>query len=314
MAPIPENSEIDYNLLVSVLSGKASPEEVAFVTAWAKQSDANRELYFRVKDLLDLEKAGERQLDVEARWQEVAAQLPQRRAGWLKYAAMIAVLLLAGGTAFYFGTRSPEQEVRIAVSGNAPAQLKMLPDGTKVWLKGGSSLQYKPSFGKTDREIRITGTAYLDVQKGTLPFVAHTDKMSVTVLGTAFTLHESAVIVTQGKVKARAGEREVTVQPNERARLQPGGALEKDRVNAQLFGAWRDGDYKFDNTTLAEIKDVLISNYGYEVEIQRPEAFKGTTISGRIAMENEKTVKEVLAAMLQAHIEKTGNKLIIQPK
>ncbi|WP_119080854.1 FecR family protein [Chitinophaga alhagiae] len=314
MALLPDNSEIDYNLLVSVLSGTASPEEVALVTAWAKQSTANRELYFRVKDLLDLERAGERQLDVEARWQEVAAQLPRRRANWLKYAAMVAVLLLAGGTAFYFGTRGQEQEVHIAVGGSSTVQLKVLPDGTKVWLKGGSSLRYKPSFGKTDREIHITGTAYLDVEKSALPFVAHTGQIDVTVLGTAFTLHESAVIVTQGKVRTQAGERAITVRPNERARLMPGGVLEKDQVNAQLFGAWRDGDYKFDNTTLAEIKDVLTSNYGYQVEIHRPEAFEGATISGRIAMENEQTVKEVLAAMLQAHIEKTGNKFIIQPK
>ncbi|QEH43580.1 FecR family protein [Chitinophaga sp. XS-30] len=314
MAILPENSEMDYNLLVNVLNGTASTEDAAFVADWVRQSDANRELYFRVKDILDLEKAAERQLDVDARWQEVAAQLPGRRRQWWKYAAMIAVLALAGGAAFYFGMRKAAPELQVTVTDKAPAQLKVLPDGTKVWVKGGSTLSYRPAFGKKDREVWITGTAYFDVQKETLPFIVHTGQLEITVLGTAFTLHENAVIVEQGKIKAKAGDREVTVRRNERTRLQPGGALKTDNVNAQLFGAWRDGDYRFENTSLREIKEVLTSNYGYEVEILQPEAFEGTAISGRMVMEDEKAVKEVLAAMLHARIGKIGNKFIIQPK
>lgn len=313
MALLPENSEIDYNILVNVLNGQATPEDSALVAEWVQRSDANRELYFRVKDIIDLEKAGDRQLDVEARWQEVSAQLPVKRLQWWKYAAAIAVLALAGGTAIYFGTRPEKPAVQATVVIDAPTQLKVLPDGTRVWMKGGSSLSYRPSFGEKDREIWITGTAFFDVQKAQHPFVVHTSRLDVTVLGTAFTLHENAVIVQQGKVKAQAGQEEMTVQPDERVTVHA-GRLKKDHVNAQLFGAWRDGDYRFGNTSLAEIKDMLISNYGYEVEVLKPDAFEGTALSGRMIMEDEKAVKEVLSAMLNARIEKTGNKLIIQPK
>lgn len=313
MALLPENSEIDYNILVNVLQEQASPEEAAFVAAWIQESEANRELYFRVKDILDVEKAGENPLDVEARWQEVSAQFPGRRIQWWKYAAMIAVLLLAGGTAWYFGMRTPNPEVQVAVVDNAPVQLKVLPDGTRVWVKGGGTLSYRSSFGDKDREIWITGTAYFDVQQATRPFIVHTPQMDVTVLGTAFTMHENAVIVQQGKVKAQKGEEEMIIQRNERARVQA-GSLRKDDVNAQLFGAWKDGDYRFENTSLDEIKEVLISNYGYEVEILQPAAFEGSALSGRMIMEDEKALREILSAMLNARIEKTGNKLIIQPK
>jgi len=314
MALLPENSEMDYNVLMNVLNGQATPEESAFVEEWVRRSDANRELYFRVKDILDLEKAGDRQLDVEARWQEVSAQLPgRRRVQWWKYAAMIAVLMLAGGTAIYFGLRQPAPEVRMTVQLDAPVQLSVLPDSTRVWLKGGSTLSYRPTFGEKDREIWITGTAYFDVQKATLPFVVHTKQLDVTVLGTAFTMHENAVILQQGKVKVLSGQEEMTVQPGERVLVEAGG-LKKDKVNAQLFGAWRDGDYNFENTSLAEIKDVLVSNYGYDVEIVNPGAFAGAAISGRVIMENERALMDVLSAMLNASIEKTGNKLRIQPK
>ncbi|GEP96140.1 FecR family protein [Chitinophaga cymbidii] len=314
MALLPENSEMDYNVLMNVLNGQATPEESAFVEEWVQRSDANRELYFRVKDILDLEKAGDRQLDVEARWQEVSAQLPgRRRVQWWKYAAMIAVLMLAGGTALYFGLRQAAPEVRMTVQHDAPVQISVLPDSTRVWLKGGSTLSYRPTFGEKDREIWITGTAYFDVQKATLPFVVHTKQLDVTVLGTAFTMHENAVILQQGKVKALAGQEEMTVQPGERVLVAAGG-LKKEKVNAQLFGAWRDGDYNFENTSLAEIKEVLVSNYGYDVEIVNPGAFAGAAISGRVIMENEKALMDVLSAMLNASIEKTGNKLSIQPK
>jgi transmembrane sensor len=63
-----------------------------------------------------------------------------------------------------------------------------LPDGTQVWLNGNSRLNYdNENFGKTIREVSLTGEAYFDVAKNAAkPFIIHTSKINIKVLGTVF--------------------------------------------------------------------------------------------------------------------------------
>ncbi len=72
-----------------------------------------------------------------------------------------------------------------------------LPDGSTVWLNGNSKLVYdNQNFGKKIREVSLSGEAYFDVVKNAeRPFIIHTVKMDIRVLGTAF------------NVKAYAGEK-----------------------------------------------------------------------------------------------------------
>lgn len=308
--------EIDYNLLVNVIDGSATPEEVAVVENWLLHSEENRDLYFRVKDILDLQQANTLEIDTAARWEIVSHQLKDRtkvkRMKWLKYAAMVAVLALAGGLITYFKpTRPSAPEIQLAQT--TTLQSKVLPDGTKVWVKPGGSLSYRSSFGKSDREIWVTGTVFFDVAKEEEPFIVHASNMEVAVLGTSFTIHEKAIIVNSGKVKTTAKGQEMLVQPNERVTLTAEG-MQKDKVNAQLYGAWKDGDYQFDNTTVTELRDMINSNYGFEVTVIKPAAFEGSAISGYMKIADDVSLVKILSAMLNANITKKGNTLTIQPK
>ena len=63
----------------------------------------------------------------------------------------------------------------------------ILPDGTKVWLNAGSTLSYDPDFGKTIREVSLSGEGYFDVVKNKeKPFIIHASKINIKVLGTEF--------------------------------------------------------------------------------------------------------------------------------
>jgi ferric-dicitrate binding protein FerR (iron transport regulator) len=63
----------------------------------------------------------------------------------------------------------------------------MLPDGSGVWLNAGSKLNYKKAFDGKTREVELTGEAFFDVAKDPeRPFIIHTSKMDVKVLGTQF--------------------------------------------------------------------------------------------------------------------------------
>jgi transmembrane sensor len=63
----------------------------------------------------------------------------------------------------------------------------VLPDGTTVKLNAGSKLTYDKNYGNTIREVNLTGEAFFDVVKNKeKPFIIHTKKIDITVLGTTF--------------------------------------------------------------------------------------------------------------------------------
>jgi transmembrane sensor len=63
----------------------------------------------------------------------------------------------------------------------------ILPDGTKVWLNAGSKLTYDSAFGRTLREVSLSGEGYFDVIRNKQkPFIIHASKINIKVLGTEF--------------------------------------------------------------------------------------------------------------------------------
>jgi len=63
----------------------------------------------------------------------------------------------------------------------------VLPDGTAVWLNAGSKLTYDKDYGNSIREVNLSGEAFFDVVKNKeKPFIIHTSKMDIKVLGTKF--------------------------------------------------------------------------------------------------------------------------------
>jgi ferric-dicitrate binding protein FerR (iron transport regulator) len=62
-----------------------------------------------------------------------------------------------------------------------------LPDGSIVRLNAKSKVSYAEGFGKTTREVFLTGEAYFEVtHNAAIPFIVHTDEADIKVLGTKF--------------------------------------------------------------------------------------------------------------------------------
>lgn len=62
-----------------------------------------------------------------------------------------------------------------------------LADGTHITLNADSRLKYPDTFDGKTREVYLTGEAFFDVQKDAEhPFIIHTDKIHIKVLGTEF--------------------------------------------------------------------------------------------------------------------------------
>ncbi len=104
----------------------------------------------------------------------------------------------------------------------------VLPDGSQVWLNAGSRLDYKDKeYNKSIREVSLTGEAYFDVVKDKdKPFIIHTSKINIKVLGTAFNV-KSYPDEKMTETSLVRGSVEVTVnnRPTEKYILKPNEKL-----------------------------------------------------------------------------------------
>lgn len=102
-----------------------------------------------------------------------------------------------------------------------------LPDGTKVWINAGSKLTYDNDFGNTLREVNLIGEAFFDVtHNAEKPFIIHTSKMDIRVLGTEFNVR---CYPDEKKIETSLlrGSIEVTLKnkPDEKIYLKPNEKL-----------------------------------------------------------------------------------------
>lgn len=156
----------------------------------------------------------------------------------------------------------------------------MLPDGTKVWLNAASSIRYPTFLNDSERNVSITGEAYFEVAHREnktgkrVPFIVHTDRMSVKVLGTHFDVNAYA---DEQNYKATLFEGSVEVYgSNERnaVKIVPGQQAslfisdEKPKISAADLDkvmAWRNDMFQFDDDRLDDILKQVARWYDVEV-------------------------------------------------
>ena len=157
----------------------------------------------------------------------------------LIFGSVIAILILGVSSFFYFH-RSPSavREIPISAKENTAdkneVSTKMgsrskivLPDGSVVWLNAGSKLLYTKTFGNEIMEVDLNGEGYFDVVKDAeRPFIIHTQKINIKVLGTAFNVKSYSNDKTTETSLIR-GMIEVTMKdrPNEKIILKPSEKL-----------------------------------------------------------------------------------------
>jgi transmembrane sensor len=116
---------------------------------------------------------------------------PRRFMNWKTLAFILSgFFLITLGYYFYSGQNhayAMQKPVWEVVTRNGSKTNLLLPDGTTVWLNAGSRLTYDSLFGTKLREVTLSGEAYFDVVKNpNKPFIIHTGKINIKVLGTVF--------------------------------------------------------------------------------------------------------------------------------
>jgi len=111
-----------------------------------------------------------------------------------------------------------------------------LPDGTQVWLNADSKLEYSGDFSGRLREVKLSGEAYFDVVKDkSRPFIIHTSRVQIKVLGTAFNVRSYPSDKTTETALIR-GSVEITLngQPDRKVILKPNEKAVIDNASAEL--------------------------------------------------------------------------------
>lgn len=163
-----------------------------------------------------------------------------------------------------------------------------LPDNSRVWINAGTTIEYASSLSGPTREVTVNGEVYVEVERDeNRPFIIHTSRMSVRVLGTSFNVsayrddEQSSVVLVNGLVEVATAEgRSVSLTPDDMLTVTDGG-MQLSKVDANDHISWKDGVLRFSGRPLDSVLAYLSRYYDVPVEAHGTE---GITITGTLIL------------------------------
>lgn len=302
------------DILKKYLMGECSEDELIEVNAWIKESDENARQLFRMEEIYQLGKENprvmkqqmllaEKRLLKRIKKEEGKRTRTLRMYQWMKYAAIVAVvLLLGGGAGYWFYQNDPD--MLVAVANEGIVKEVSLPDGTRVWLNNSATLKYPREFSKNERSVYLEGEAYFKVTKNhQKPFIVESDAMRVKVLGTTFNFKsdprcrvaEATLIEGEIEVKGQREEGQIILAPGQRAELNKStGRLTVKQVDAKLDAVWHDDLIPFEKADIFTITKALERFYDVKI-ILSPDIRPDKTYSG--VLKKKSNIESVLKSL-----------------
>ncbi len=202
-----------------------------------------------------------------------------------------ATLLIVSGLGMWFLSRdsnivtSQTSDAKVEINNSGKPRTFRLSDGSMVTLSPKSELRIDRNFGKSRREVSLTGEAFFHVTRNTeKPFYVYTGDVVTKVLGTSFRIkafssdENVSVAVHTGKVtvfKQNSGDyvehalsEEIILVPNQQAVYQKTGErLIKTLVENPLVLDTEEGGEVFDfaETPIPQVLYKLEKAYGVKM-------------------------------------------------
>lgn len=138
-----------------------------------------------------------------------------------------------------------------------------LPDSSKVWLHGGSTMVIASNFNTTERRVYLTGEGFFKVtHDAERKFVVSTDKLEMRVLGTEFNIssypEESNIVTTLEKgslqVLNTLNQQSLILRPGDQVAFNSvNGQFELRHVDAPEYSSWRYGYLLFNDIKVSSL-------------------------------------------------------------
>lgn len=276
-------------LITSFLNGSTTQAETKELVDWIHLSEENRVHFMRLKNLW--ESSQDLHISTEKSLHKVLKQIEpghttitfwqfwQKAAAILFLPLLIATLWLSSGKNVYRDETNAANTKITAPFGSFASF--GLPDGSKVWLNAGSSIEYPHHFKEKTRIVNLVGEAYFEVKSNPAsPFIVKTPYFNVKATGTRFNVMafpgeaHPTVSLVEGKVSISKTNTKGDQVPI--STLQPNHHFVYDVVNgtANIVDedsykhiAWKDGKLVFRNDLLSEVAKKISRQYNIDIEI-----------------------------------------------
>ena len=295
-------------LLFRFLNGQCTSNELEKIELWMSLDKANAQWLFEIERMWALRKEFRfsESKELSKAFEELKKELEKRKSAakdsthfdsrekaakkrissprtklisWGRnVAAAVIIILFSVNIWQMISPNSGDLNVIEVERGNRASVI--LSDGTKVWLNSESKLSYPQIFGSGDRLVLLEGEGFFDVTRDVKhPFVVHSDKLEVKVLGTKFNFKAypneiDKVFLKEGKVEVAARN-----QPDKRVILYPDdiisysyltGFSSVESTNTETLKKWIVGEHVFIDETLDDIVRNLERTYEVKIVIRDP--------------------------------------------
>ncbi len=186
-----------------------------------------------------------------------------------------------------------------------------LPDNSKVHLSPNTSISYKKSNWKDEKDLFLEGEAFFEVVKGKT-FTVNTNEGSVTVLGTKFTVNAAEDFL---EVQCYEGKVKVITENKDEVILTLGKAFRSYKdlgENWDLKNAsptWLAGESSFVNTPLNQVIKALENQFNLTFDASKIDTNKRFT--GTFTHKNVNIALETVFAPMKISYKLAKNSSVI---
>lgn len=300
-----EKQHTYWAVLASYFSGNASEEEKEWILDKRKQEKDFDALFLQAERLwqkppasaeeyepdvaqgwqrLQLKARMRREADAETKAEKEVAMEPKMVSARKKsfpwaVAASLAFMFSMGAWLIYQGMQPGWIEVQTALNETKVIELS---DGSFISLNENSTLAYPENFQLDNREVRLKGEAYFEVEKAEgKRFTVFAEATKTEVIGTAFYLkahpeEEVKIQVTEGKVAFASTKTQeaVFLTPGQEAVVQKNNPLPvKKETEDPNFQAWHSKKLIFHNTRLDQLAAQLEQYFDSSIFIRNPDLY-----------------------------------------
>lgn len=278
------------NKVISGTSDKQSAKEVA---EWFASSMEGRQYLSDMLDkdayLLEHEISEEPTMSMKQSdilYSKIRKSIYRQRfkIGLLKVAAVFLPFVVLIGLGFYLnkqvGLFGKTQYSELYIPKGEKARI-FFQDGTEVYLNADTKIRYPEKFGLQKRNVYLEGEAYFNVASNKRrPFVVHTGKSRVTVLGTSFNVNSYAtdkkikVVLDEGKVLFSSAGNTYSLQPGQKFIFDKitGEAKVANLKKSMDESMWRENYIRLQDTPLLETLNLLDRRFNVRFRVPDAEA------------------------------------------
>ncbi len=285
--------------IVNLVSGNIRPDDKKKVLSEIEKNKEYKEVFFKTKAAWAVLSSTKTltNYDIEKSYADFKKKLEGRKISFysritpvLKYAAILIILI--GLPIFWYLNKShlssgsnAELKYTSVVAEQGQISKIILPDSSIVWLNSGTTLSYNSGYSVNNRDLFLSGQAYLNVKKDrNSPLVVACNDLKVKVLGTKFDVcaypgdDKINVVLESGSVELlQASNDKFTylLKPGEMA--QYNSRLKEiaiKNVETTDFTNWKDGYLIFKDSPMADVIGRLERKFDIEIIVKNQEVYK----------------------------------------